>query len=190
MTAATAEHGQDGHGHDGHGHDGHGPGHAHAGPHFPVSHYKKIYVWLIVLFFISAIGPEVSRRIFGEGNLALAFTLFTAFGIAFVKAYLVASNFMHLNIEKKIATMIITVALAFMLIFFFAVAPDVMKHEGERWVNVAAKQETARRIEREGAHGEKMKGHGDHAEAGHAEAGHAEAAKPEAAKPEGAAPAH
>lgn len=129
-----------------------------------MSHYRKIYIWLVVLFFVSAIGPEVSRLIFGEGNLALAFTLFTAFGIAGVKAYLVAANFMHLNVEKRIATMIIVVALAFMFLFFFAVAPDVMKHEGQRWVNVAAKQETARRIEREGEHGEKMPGHGSHAE--------------------------
>jgi caa(3)-type oxidase subunit IV len=143
-------------------------GHAHTGPHHPASFYVKIWAILLVLLAISIAGPVI-----GEITKIQAITLFTAFGIAIVKAYLVAANFMHLAIEKKLATMIIATALAFMGLFFFGVAPDVMKHEGDQWVNTAAREETARRIEREGEHGEKMGGHGSggaHAE--HADGKH------------------
>lgn len=160
-TAATASHD--------HGH-GHGHGEGHSGPHHPASYYVKTWALLLVLLVISIAGPMLGHPVV---------TLVTAFGIAAVKAYLVAARFMHLNAEKQIATFIIVTAVAFMFLFFFAVAPDVMKHEGDNWVNAAAKQETARRIEREGEHGEKMGGHGGGHEAGH-ESGHAsghEAAK-------------
>lgn len=130
-------------------------GHANTGPHHPAKFYVKIWAILLVLLAISIVGPYI-----GEVTKLQIITLITAFGIAVVKAYLVAANFMHLSSEKKIASMIILTALGFMFLFFFAVAPDVMKHDGEQWENVAAKQETARRIEREGEHGEKMGGHG------------------------------
>jgi caa(3)-type oxidase subunit IV len=142
MTETAAAHGS---------HDGH-DGHAHTGPHHPQMYYVKTWAILLVLLAISIAGPLLGHPIV---------TLITAFGIAAVKAFLVAARFMHLNSEKRIATMIVVAALAFMFLFFFAVAPDVMKHEGDHWVNVAAKQEIARRIEREGEHGEKMH-HGGH----------------------------
>ena len=56
-------------------------------------HYVKIYIVLLVLFVVSLIGPEIGIR---------WLTLITAFGIAVVKALLVASHFMQLNIEKKL----------------------------------------------------------------------------------------
>ena len=60
-------------------------------------------------------------------------TLITAFGIAIVKAYLVAKNFMHLNIEKKWVVYILGFMLALMLVFFGGVAPDVLEHDGLQW---------------------------------------------------------
>ena len=57
-------------------------------------------------------------------------TLITAFGIAIVKAYLVAKNFMHINIEKRFVPYIVRTVLVFMLLFFAGVAPDVMKKDG------------------------------------------------------------
>jgi len=165
--------------------------HSHSGPHFPVKHYRKIYFWLLGLFAVSAVGPEVSQRVFGEGTtVAFVFTMFTAFGIAIVKATLVALNFMHLNVEKKLASMIVVIALVLLGLFFFGAAPDIMAHHGDNWVNVAAKAETKRRIEREGEHGEKMGGHGSGGSHG---AAHGDAhAAPGAAATEGhgAAPAH
>ena len=65
---------------------------------------------------------------------SLWLTLITAFGIAIVKAYLVAKNFMHLNIEPRYAVYLLCTVLAFILLFFAGTAPDVMKHEGSHWV--------------------------------------------------------
>ena len=75
-----------------HGHDNHGDGHH---DHHDVSFYYKTYAVLVVLFVISFIGPWI-----GEATGVYAITLFTAFGIAVVKAALVIRNFMHLNVEK------------------------------------------------------------------------------------------
>ena len=104
-----------------------------------VNSYEKVLVWLIVLFVISFVGPEVGAAI---GSRAL--TLFTAFGIAIVKAYLVLRYFMHVNVEKKYITYLLATSIAFMLLFFAAVAPDVMNHEGNNWENISAKSEVLR----------------------------------------------
>ena len=60
-------------------------------------------------------------------------TLITAFGIALVKAYLVAKNFMHINVEKRFVPYIVATVLVFMVLFFAGVAPDVMKKQGTQW---------------------------------------------------------
>lgn len=101
--------------------------------------YEKVLGWLILLFVISFVGPEVGAAI---GSRAL--TLFTAFGIAIVKAYLVLRYFMHVNVEKKYITYLLVTSIAFMLIFFSAVAPDVMNHEGHNWENISAKSQVLR----------------------------------------------
>ncbi len=87
--------------------------------------YVKVWGILLVLLVVSIAGPFLGIKIV---------TLLTAFGIAIVKAYLVAKNFMHLNIEPRYAIYLLTTMLVFMLLFFAGVAPDVMKHEGRNWV--------------------------------------------------------
>jgi hypothetical protein len=74
-------------------------------------------------------------------------TLVTAFGIACVKAYLVAAYFMHLKFEPKVASIVIIGSLAMMALFYFGTAPDVMRHEGQNWQNVAAQAEIDRALE-------------------------------------------
>ena len=93
-------------------------------------------------------------------------TLITAFGIAIVKAYLVAANFMHLNIEKRYITYLLSTMLMLMLLLFAGVAPDVMEHKGQNWENVAAEAEVERALAAEG-----KAAHGEHGE-GHEEAAH------------------
>jgi caa(3)-type oxidase subunit IV len=111
--------------------DGHGAGHDE---HIhPVSHYVKIWALLLVLLAISIVGPLAGIKLL---------TLLTAFGIAIVKAYIVCAYFMHLNIEKKYAAYLLATALTFIALFYFAVAPDVMKHDGTNWTNTAAKAKT------------------------------------------------
>jgi caa(3)-type oxidase subunit IV len=101
----------------------------------PPSHYVKIWAILCVLLALSIAGPMLGVKLV---------TLLTAFGIAIVKAYIVCTYFMHLNIEKKYAAYLLATALAFIALFYFAVAPDVMNHQGRNWENTGAKQEIER----------------------------------------------
>lgn len=90
------------------------------------TNYKKIYFTLLFLLGVSIMGPML-------GNQAL--TLLTAFGIAIVKASMVAAYFMHLNVEKRYIWYLLFTGLALLLLFFFAIAPDIMNHEGTNWLN-------------------------------------------------------
>lgn len=101
--------------------------------HHDDSHYWKIWGILLALLTISIIGPLLEIRIV---------TLITAFGIAIIKAYMVAKNFMHLNIERQYVVYLLLTMLVFMFLFFAAVAPDVMKWEGDNWVKPFVAQES------------------------------------------------
>lgn len=104
---------------------GHGGG-GHTTHHY---NYVKIWVVLLVLLAFSILGPMLEIP---------AVTLITAFGIAFVKAFIVIKYFMHLTVEKKYIGFLLLTMIAFMIIFVGGVSPDVMRHEGQRWVNTAA----------------------------------------------------
>jgi caa(3)-type oxidase subunit IV len=106
----------------------------------------KVYWILLVLFVISVMGPEVARIFEIPAPWNKVLVLSTAFGIALVKAYYVVAYFMHLKFEKKIVSYMLVTTLVFMFLFFFAVAPDVMKHEGSNWSNAAAKNEVIRAL--------------------------------------------
>jgi caa(3)-type oxidase subunit IV len=93
---------------------------AHAHPS-----YVKIWGILLVLLVISVAGPFLGIQ---------AVTLITAFGIAVVKAYLVAKHFMHITLEKRFIVYMTATVLVFMFLFFAGTAPDVMKPEGHNWV--------------------------------------------------------
>jgi caa(3)-type oxidase subunit IV len=97
---------------------------AHAHPS-----YVKIWGILLVLLVISVAGPFLGIQVV---------TLITAFGIAVVKAYLVAKHFMkhfmHITLEKRFIVYMTATVLVFMFLFFAGTAPDVMKPEGHNWV--------------------------------------------------------
>ena len=95
-------------------------GHAHHHPN-----YVRIWQVLLVLLVISFVGPFFEIQIV---------TLVTAFGIAVVKAYLVAKNFMHLDIQPRYVVYLLTTCLVFMLLFYAGTAPDVLKQDGWQWV--------------------------------------------------------
>lgn len=88
------------------------------------TNYVKIYGILLVLFVISVLGPTLGIE---------AVTLITAFGLAIVKATMVAGYFMHLNVEKRYVWYILLGMLVFMIVLFAGVAPDVMKSSGQNW---------------------------------------------------------
>ena len=103
--------------------------------------YVKIWGILLVLLVVSVVGPMTGIRVV---------MLITAFGIALVKAYIVAKNFMHLDVEKPIIHWMMAVALALMVLMFAGVAPDVMKDKGRGWQKDAGFHP----LERVGHHGE------------------------------------
>lgn len=88
------------------------------------TNYVKIWGILVVLLVISVLGPMAEIR---------WLTLLTAFGIACVKAYLVADKFMHINQMPKFINYIVVSCLVLMLLFFTATAPDVMNDQGTNW---------------------------------------------------------
>jgi len=117
--------------------------------------YVKIWAILLVLLTISVFGPFLGIRVV---------TLITAFGIALVKAYMVAKNFMHLDIEKPIVHWILLTALVFMVLLFAGVSPDVQKDEGRFWkkqseFHVEATAGDAQGSEHGGSHGSESNDH-------------------------------
>jgi caa(3)-type oxidase subunit IV len=102
--------------------------HAHAESHAPHRNYLKIWGILAGLLVVSVLGPMLGIRVV---------TLIAAFGIALVKAYLVAKNFMHLDVEKPIVHWMLAIALVFMVLLYAGVAPDVQKSAGQHWKKTA-----------------------------------------------------
>ena len=94
------------------------PGHGHE------RNYVKIWAILVGLLMVSVLGPMAGIR---------WVTLIAACGVALVKAYMVAKNFMHLDVEKPIVHWMLGVALALMVLLYGALAPDVEKGSGENW---------------------------------------------------------
>jgi caa(3)-type oxidase subunit IV len=87
--------------------------------------YVKIWAILVALLVASVLGSMSHVR---------EVILIAAFGIAIVKAYLVAKNFMHINVEKRWVPYLLVVCLLFIAILFAGVSPDVMRHSGLNWM--------------------------------------------------------
>jgi len=95
--------------------------------------YFAIYGILLALFAMSVLGP-----LFGVWWL----TLITAFGVAVVKATMVAAYFMHLNVERRYIWYVLLIMLGFMLVLFAGVAPDVLARGGQNWQHVRPMPQT------------------------------------------------
>jgi len=93
--------------------------------------YVKIWAILVVLLIVSVLGSMSHVRVV---------LLVAAFGVALAKAYLVAKNFMHVNVEKRWVPYLLIMCLLFVVILFAGVAPDVMKHGGLHWSKNPAAQ--------------------------------------------------
>ncbi|SRR5579871_952070 len=93
--------------------------------------YVKIWAILVALLAVSVAGSMTHVRYV---------VLFAAFGVAVIKASLVAKNFMHLTVEKRWVPYLLAMCLLFVIILFAGVAPDVMHHKGQNWTNPSADQ--------------------------------------------------
>ncbi len=110
-------------------------------------YYVKIWALLLILLAVSIIGPMFGHKLL---------TLVTAFGIAIVKAFIVAAKFMHLDIEKRYIHFVLYTMLLLVVVFYSGVAADIMNNEGKNWVNQANKHqiEIHKGYEHEVHHGE------------------------------------
>lgn len=93
--------------------------------------YVKVWAILVALLIVSVLGSRSHIR-----DVVLVF----AFGVALIKAYLVAKNFMHLNVEKRWVPYLLILCLLFIVILFAGVSPDVMKQSGLHWSKDSANQ--------------------------------------------------
>jgi caa(3)-type oxidase subunit IV len=97
------------------------PGHE---AHHDHPNYIRIYYILLALLGVSVVGPMI-------GNVWIL--LFTAFGIAVVKAAMVGAYFMHLKFEKRYVVYLLLVCALCLFILYAGVAPDVRKSSGKNW---------------------------------------------------------
>ncbi len=88
--------------------------------------YIKIWYLLLILLVVSTVGPMFEIPIV---------TLITAFGIAVLKSYMVASYFMHLKFEKKIIWLLLLISIVLLGVFFFGVGSDIMMTQGDQWID-------------------------------------------------------
>ncbi|HEY2646111.1 MAG TPA: cytochrome C oxidase subunit IV family protein [Candidatus Acidoferrales bacterium] len=93
--------------------------------HIHHPNYVKVWAILIALLVVSVLGSLSHIRYV---------VLIAAFGVALFKAYLVAKNFMHVNVEKRWVPYLLVMCLLFVAILFAGVAPDVMKQSGLHWI--------------------------------------------------------
>jgi len=96
--------------------------------------YVKVWAILVGLLIVSVVGSMSHIR---------DVVLIAAFGVALVKAYLVAKNFMHVNVEKRWVPYLLIMCLLFIAIFFAGVSPDVMKRSGLNWNKNSVNQVTS-----------------------------------------------
>jgi len=105
------------------------PGHgtaAHGESH--EAHYVRIWAILVVLLLVSYFGPMLATKLGWHWLL-----LTTAFGVAVIKAYMVAKNFMHINVENRIIHFMMITGVALMVLLYGAIAPDIQKGTGQNW---------------------------------------------------------
>lgn len=95
--------------------------------HHTAKDYVKTWALLMVLFFISVMGPLFEVKVV---------TMITAFGVAIIKALIVARNFMHLNLEKKFIHYILLTMLLMVFLFYAGTMTDVQNHSGHNWERV------------------------------------------------------
>ena len=84
-----------------------------------MKHHIKVYQKVFVaLLFFTGLTVGVSYIPFNDWNL-LWLGVTVGLAIAFIKGYLVAANFMHLNNEKNVIYMSLAMTVVFFLVLFF-----------------------------------------------------------------------
>ena len=79
-----------------------------------IAHYRNVFIYLLIG---TALTVSASYLEFSVQN-SIAGAIFVGLTIAIIKGYLVAANFMHLNNEKNLIYMILSMTVVFFLVLF------------------------------------------------------------------------
>ena len=80
-----------------------------------ITNYRKVFIFLLIGTTLTV---WASYMEFNVQN-SIAGAVFVGLTIAFIKGYLVAANFMHLNSEKKIIYWILLLTIFFLILLLF-----------------------------------------------------------------------
>ncbi len=100
--------------------------------------------WLIL-----ALLPVLSVCAYLTGVRGLA--IFATILVIACSTYVATTSFMHIDTEPRFVPYLCILAFAFSVVLLVLVAPDVMMHRGQQWVNVEAEQHGAHAGHGEGA---------------------------------------
>jgi len=80
-----------------------------------IANYRKVFIYLLIGTTLTV---WASYMEFNVQN-SIAGAVFVGLTIAFIKGYLVAANFMHLNSEKKMIYWILLLTIFFLILLLF-----------------------------------------------------------------------
>ena len=80
-----------------------------------IANYRKVFIFLLIGTTLTV---WASYMDFNVQN-SIAGAVFVGLTIAFIKGYLVAANFMHLNSEKKMIYWILLLTIFFLILLLF-----------------------------------------------------------------------
>ena len=80
-----------------------------------IANYRKVFIFLLIGTTLTV---WASYMEFNVQN-SIAGAIFVGLTIAFIKGYLVAANFMHLNSEKKMIYWILLLTIFFLILLLF-----------------------------------------------------------------------
>ena len=80
-----------------------------------IENYRKVFIFLLIGTMLTV---WASYMEFNVQN-SIAGAVFVGLTIAFIKGYLVAANFMHLNSEKKMIYWILLLTIFFLMLLLF-----------------------------------------------------------------------
>ena len=80
-----------------------------------IANYRKVFIFLLIGTALTVLASYMEFNV----QNSIAGAIFVGLTIAFIKGYLVAANFMHLNSEKKIIHWILILTVFFLLLLLF-----------------------------------------------------------------------
>lgn len=88
--------------------------------------YRRIWLILVSLPLLSLAAQQT-----GLGWLAIL----TSIVVMLASSWFALTSWMHVHLEPKFVAYLCILGVVAVAMFFFMVAPDVMKHEGQNWKN-------------------------------------------------------